>query len=147
MTAVETPSPLLGTFVRSGQKSFPATQRGVLDTYSDAISKSTSAKDHERARHCALWAIEQAADRNQSHPRWREVKELHQIWKDAWFGTEFGTLGAAGHLDPMEEIRIQWVEDAVAVAVKLGEEDGWEHSPWEPLLQELIRMEDSSTHA
>jgi hypothetical protein len=143
MPPAATPSPLLGTFVRSAQRSFPSAQQAVLDTYSAAISHTTATKDPERARHCALWAIEKAADRNQNHPRWREIKELHQIWKDAWFGAEFGVFGAAGHLDPLDDIRIQWVEDAVAVATKLGEEDGWDKSPWEPLLQELLRMEDS----
>ena len=143
MSAAEVPSPLLGTFVRSATKVFPADQRTALDKYEEAISQTTSRKDPERARHCALWAIAKAADRDQRHPRWREVKELHRIWKDAWFGAEFGSTGPSGHLQAREEIRIQWVEDAIDVAAKLGEEDGWQSSPWESLLQELLRMEAS----
>jgi hypothetical protein len=38
----------------------------------------------------------------------------------------------------MEDVRIEWVENAVAVAKRLGEEDGWENSPWEDLLNDLI---------
>lgn len=76
-------------------------------------------------------------DSNRSHPRWREIKELHQIWKDVWFGTEFSWFSGA-HLGALEDIRIQWTEDAVAVAQALGDEDGWENSSWEGLLVELI---------
>ncbi len=143
MAKVEAPSPLLGTFVDAAQKYFPPEQFALVHTYAAAIAETTSARDPERARHCALWAIEKAADRERSHPRWREVQELHQIWKDAWLGTEFGLLGPPHHLGPVEDVRIEWVEDAVDVAAKLGEEDGWDKSPWEPLLRELIEMEGS----
>jgi hypothetical protein len=142
MPAPEAPSPLLGTFVRSAQGLFPPDQQAVLDRYAEMIRKTTAEKDPERARHCALWAIEQAADRSRAHPRWREIKELHEIWKDAWFGTEFGLMGSAGKHQPLEDVRIRWVQDAVEVAANLGEEDGWDKSPWESLLQELIHMED-----
>jgi hypothetical protein len=43
-----------------------------------------------------------------------------------------------GKAEPIEDVRIQWVENAVAIAEKLGEDDGWESSPWEALLTELI---------
>ena len=142
MSAGQSPSKLLGTFVRTVQKSFPQDQLSALGAYSNAIAETTSRRDPERARHCALWAIEKADDRNQSHPRWREIKELHQIWKDTWFGAEFGLMGAGGtSRSPSLDVHIQWIEDAVLVAKTLGEEDGWDHSPWEDLLQELIEME------
>jgi hypothetical protein len=143
MPSLQTPSPLLGTFVRSARKSFPSGQSALLDGHAEAIGRTTSEPDHRRARHCALWAIEKADDRNQAHPRWHEIKELHQIWKDTWFGVEFGWTGPAGHLEPLEDVRIQWVENAVAVAARLGEEDGWDKSPWEALLVDLIEMEES----
>jgi hypothetical protein len=41
-------------------------------------------------------------------------------------------------------VRIQWVENAVAVAKRLGEEDGWENSPWESLLVEMIEYKKSA---
>jgi hypothetical protein len=81
-----------------------------------------------------------ADDRDRSHPRWREMKELHQVWKDIWFGTEFSWFAGA-HLGPIEDIKILWTEEAVSVAKALGEEDGWERSPWEELLVELIGIE------
>jgi len=37
-----------------------------------------------------MWAIRMADDKDRSHPRWKEIKETHEIWKDIWFGTEFG---------------------------------------------------------
>jgi hypothetical protein len=40
-----------------------------------------------------------------------------------------------------EDVRIQWVDEAVEVARRIGEEEGWEHAPWEALLDELIAME------
>jgi hypothetical protein len=97
--------------------------------------------DPKRARRCFHWAFEMADDKDQSHPRWHEIKELHQEWKDTWFGAEFG-LGLNQGIDrhPDEDVHIQWVEDAVTVAKTLGEEDGWDKSPWEALLAELIEM-------
>ncbi len=82
-----------------------------------------------------------ADDKDQSHPRWREIKELHQEWKDTWFGLEFGLTGNQGvKRHPGEDMHIQWVESAIAVAKALGEEDGWDKSPWEELLSELVEM-------
>jgi len=79
-----------------------------------------------------------ADDKDQSHPRWRELKELHQVWKDTWFGVEFA---GHAHENVIEDVKIQWTEDAVAVAKALGEEDGWDRSPWEALLVELIGID------
>jgi hypothetical protein len=75
------------------------------------------------------------------------LKERHQIWKDEWFAFDFGVADAlpgsgihhvVGKSQPFEDVRIEWLEDAVAVAKKLGGEDGWQNSPWEALLTELI---------
>jgi hypothetical protein len=54
------------------------------------------------------------------------------------------TSHVAGRPEPLEDVWIQWTEDAVAVAVasKLGEDDGWDKCPWESLLVELIEMEE-----
>jgi hypothetical protein len=92
-------------------------------------------------------AIRMANDKNQKHTRWDQLKERHQMWKDEWFAFDFG-LGDAlpgsgshhvvGKGEPVEDVRIEWVENAVAVAKRLGEEDGWEKSPWEKILAEMI---------
>jgi hypothetical protein len=48
-----------------------------------------------------------------------------------------GSHHIVGKAEPLEDVRIEWVENAVAVAKHLGEEDGWASSPWEELLTEL----------
>ena len=144
MSKTLSPSPILQSFVRNAKEEFPPEQAAKLDGYAEAIARSTSKADTERARRCFLWAFEISDDKNQSHPRWRAIKELHQEWKDTWFGIEFGLRGSQGApYSPGEDVHIQWVEDAVAVAKTLGEEDGWEKSPWEGLLAQLIEMEKS----
>jgi hypothetical protein len=140
------PSPMLECFVRNAHEQFPADQRDKLPRFEPAIDGTTSTADAHRARRCAEWAIELADDKDQTHPRWRELKELHQEWKDIWFGLEMGVVGPQGaRHTPREDTHIQWVEDAVTVAARIGEEDGWDRSPWESLLDELIAME--KTHS
>jgi hypothetical protein len=141
MNKALTPSPILDLFVRNVQEQFPKDESAKIARFADKISKSSSKADSERARRCFHWAFAMADDKNQSHPRWREIKELHQEWKDTWFGLEFGLAGNQGvKRHPDEDIHIQWVEDAIGVAKGLGEEDGWDKSPWEELLGELIEM-------
>jgi hypothetical protein len=137
MPVPRSPSPILECFVRAAQRQFPESELAKLKAHDAAIQQTTSVGDGHRARRCAQWAIEKSDDPARSHPRWREIKELHQVWKDIWFGVEFSHYGRA-HLGPIEDIRIQWTEDAVAVAKTLGDEDGWTHVPWEALLVELI---------
>jgi hypothetical protein len=141
MSKTLTPSPILELFVRTVREQFPESEAGKADRFVEAISTSTSEADSKRARRCFHWALSVSDDKSQSHPRWREIKELHQEWKDTWFGLEFGLTGNQGvKRDPGEDMHIQWVEDAVAVAKQLGEEDGWDKSPWEELLGELVEM-------
>ncbi len=141
MSEILTPSPILECFVRNAQEDFPSEEAAKADRFAEAISHTTSEADTERARRCFHWAFTMADDKSRSHPRWREIKELHQEWKDTWFGLDFGLAGhqGASHT-PGEDMHIQWVEDAVTVAKNLGEEDGWDHSPWEDLLGELVDM-------
>jgi hypothetical protein len=49
-----------------------------------------------------------------------------------------GSHHIVGKAEPLEDVRIEWVENAVSVAKHLGEEDGWANSPWEELLKEMI---------
>ena len=141
MSKILSPSPMLECFVRNVHEDFPKDEAAKTEPFVEAISYSTSEADSERARRCFHWAFKMADDKSQSHPRWRQIKELHQEWKDTWFGLEFGVMGDQGaHRAPGEDMHIQWVEDAVTVAKNLGEEDGWDHSPWEDLLEDLIEM-------
>jgi hypothetical protein len=142
MSKTLSPSPMLELFVRNVQEQFPKAEADKLARFADPIARSTSGADSKRARRCFHWAFEMANDKSQSHPRWREIKELHQEWKDTWFGLEFGLTGNQGvKRHPGEDMHIQWVEDAVSVAKLLGEEDGWGKSPWEQLLDELVEID------
>ncbi len=141
------PSPIIEVFVNEVQASFPEAESEKIASHEAAIAQTTSEGDPHRARLCVKWAIKMADDKHQKHPRWAQLKERHQIWKDEWFALDFGIADAlpgtgshhvVGKATPIEDVRIEWVEDAVAVAKKLGEEDGWENSPWESLLTELI---------
>jgi hypothetical protein len=141
------PSPILEVFVNEVRGSFPESERTKLASYEDRIAKTTSEGDPHRARLCVKWAIKMSDDKNQKHPRWEQLKKRHQIWKDEWFAFDFGVadavIGSSAHkvvgkAEPIEDVRIQWVQDAVAVARTLGEEDGWHNSPWGALLAELI---------
>jgi hypothetical protein len=86
--------------------------------------------------------MEVAAGTDPSHPGWARVHELHREWRDLWFGFRMGTSGPRGP-EPVvgEDVHVQWVEEAVDVACRLGEESGWQHAHWEALLDELIAME------
>jgi hypothetical protein len=145
------PSPIVSLLVNEVEESFPEAEKDKIASHADAIARTTSDADHHRARLCARWAIEMSAGKDSKHPHWQHLKERHQIWKDEWFGLEFGLADAipgtfasqvVGKAEPVEDVRIQWVENAVAVAKRLGEEDGWENSPWEALLVELIVYRD-----
>lgn len=145
--AVSSPSPIIEVFVNAAHEAFPEDQAAKLASYKEAIARTTSEGDPHRARLCVKWAIKMADDKTKSHPRWEQLKERLRIWKDDWYAFDFGvadavpgsgTHGVVGKAEPIEDVRIQWVESAVAVAERLGEEDGWENSPWEALLTELI---------
>ncbi len=127
--------------------SFPESEAKKVAAHESAIAMTTADGDHHRARLCAKWAIKMADNKSSTHPRWEQLKERHQMWKDEAFALEFGIADAVpgsgtyrevGKAEPLEDVRIEWVENAVSVAKKLGEDDGWENSPWEQLLTELI---------
>lgn len=141
MTTPSSPSPIIGTFARAVRELLPLDQQSKLEPFKEAIEHTTSTQDGHRARHCAHWAIGLAEDKDLPHPRWREIKELHQVWKDAWLGTQFGLMGSGSGRRPIEDTEIEWTENAVEVAKMIGEADGWERAPWVDLLKELIEME------
>ena len=68
-------------------------------------------------------------------PEWHKIKEVHELWKDVVFGVKFAdNLYRQEKAEPIKDVEIQWVEDAVNVAKIVGEQLGWEHAPWEDLL-------------
>ena len=136
------PSPMLEIFVRNAARLLPASEHAALGRRAAAIAGTTSEADGRRARRCAEWAMEVAARTDPSHPGWARVHELHRQWRALWFGVRMGTSGPRGPMPIVgEDVRIQWVDEAVEVARRIGEEEGWEHAPWEALLDELIAME------
>lgn len=149
MSAVESPSPVLACFVHAVRRELPRSEQAKLEAHEAAVAASTSRGDARRARRCAEWAIEMSAGRSRSHPRWRELHEAHEVWKETWFGVEFGLADlvsdVVGPAMPVRDVELEWTEDAVAVAKALGEEDGWDRVPWEELLVELIGIDASAT--
>jgi hypothetical protein len=151
MTTPISPSPILGCFTRAVHRDFPEAESAKVAAHQSEIDKTNSEGDHKRARRCALWAIEMADEKDRTHPHWKQIKEAHQVWKDTILAIDFGVMDAApgaqhgevGKAEPLEDVRIEWTENAVAVAKAIGEETGWEHSPWEALLVELIAITGS----
>jgi hypothetical protein len=125
------------------REQLPVSEQAKLQAHEAAIARSTSHGDMHRAARCAEWAIRMADDQNQSHPRWKELTELHQVWKDTWFAIGWGSYFNPNRTPTgsLQDTKIQWTEDAVAVARALGEQDGWDASPWEALLVELIGID------
>ena len=136
------PSPVIQSFVREAAEVLPATQAEKLTAFDAAIGKTTNHHDGRRARRCAEWAIGVAGDRDLPHPRWHEIKEAHSAWRDMFLGAGYAAVTrGVGSPEPLKDIEIEWVEDAIEVAKLVGEADGWDHAPWEALLVELIDME------
>lgn len=143
MSTTLSPSPIVQVFVDSARESFPPEQRARLDGYADAVARTTSTADPYRAKRCVDWAIEHSDDRDQAHPWWSELRERLHAWREEGSALEFGVVGPQGtERHPILDFRIRQVETAVDVAVKLGEEDGWDDSPWPKLLDELVEMEE-----
>jgi hypothetical protein len=138
MTNQLSPSPIIECFLRNFKDFLPDDQKAALAKHDGDVAATTSEGDEARALHCAIWAIKAADDKSASHPRWKELKETHRIWKDTWFGAEYGLMTPQSTI--AEDVRIQWTESAAEVIRKLAEEDGWEKSRWEELLVELIGM-------
>jgi len=67
------------------------------------------------------------------------LKEAHTLWRDSWFGAEFGVMKRDG-VGPGHDIEIQWVDDALRIAKSVAEEKGWASVPWEDLLTGLLAI-------
>jgi len=133
---------VIQVFVREVEEELPATQAEKLNSHRSAIDKTTNHHDGHRARRCAEWAIHVAAGRELPHPRWQAIKEAHAIWRDMFRAAEYAVITeGVGRPEPLKDIEIEWVEDAVGVAKIVGEAAGWDQAPWEHLLVELIEME------
>jgi hypothetical protein len=138
------PSPILAYLVEQLALYLPEASKKTLGVYDDAIARTTHHGDLHRAWQCAGWAVDLAERSGQSHVgrMAHELKEVHKLWKDSWFGAEFGILGKLGHgVGPGEDIEIQWVDDSVAIAKAVSETSGWDSVPWQELLTSLLDVE------
>lgn len=140
MSDIKSPSSIISTFVREVNRDFPSEECGKVKAHEEAIAKTTTENDGHRARMCAAWAIEIVKKKDSEHPRWKEIKQLHQEWSNTVFAGRFAlsSIGPEGRLGPIGDVEILWTEDAVHLAKNLADEDGWSEVPWEDLLVAMI---------
>ena len=138
---VTSPSPIIEYLVEQLDLVLPEADKARLAGYADAVARSTHHGDLHRAWRCAGWAVDLAERSAHSHlgEVTHALKEKHKLWKDSWFGAEFGIMKADG-VGPGRDIEIQWVDDAAAIAASVGRESGWDSVPWEALLTELLAV-------
>jgi hypothetical protein len=137
----EHPSPIIDYFVRELRPGLPAADQARLDSYADRVAATTHHGDFRRAWHCAGWAIELAeASSDTEYGRMVEaLKEKLTLWKDTIFGAEFGAI-PGDHVGPGQDVEIQWVDDAVAIATDRAEAAGWATVPWEDVLEAMLEV-------
>lgn len=69
----------------------------------------------------------------------KDIKESYTLWQDTVFGADFGIMQKDG-VGPGQDVEIQWVDDAFAVAKAEAERAGWAAVPWEDLLKEMLSV-------
>jgi hypothetical protein len=141
MPEEKSPSPIISYYVREIGSILPAAEKEKLATYAPAVAKTTHHGDLKRARQCAEWAVQMAERSSDSRLNHfvKHLEELRKLEKDSVFGAEFGVMRVSGTgIGPGEDIEIQWVDDAVAIAKTEGQRAGWNSVPWEDLLKEML---------
>ena len=88
MAKSTSPSPIIEVFVREVHASFPDSEKSKLATH-ERDCQDDLRRDPHRAVSAPKWAIRMADDKSQKHPRWEQLKERHQMWKDEWFAVRF----------------------------------------------------------
>ena len=141
MPEEESPSPIISYYVREIGSILPAAEKEKLANYALSAAKTTHHGDLKRARQSAEWAVqmaERSSDSRLSHFV-KHLEEIRKLEKDSVFGAEFGAMRVSGTgIGPGEDIEIQWVDDAVAIARTEGQRAGWDSVPWEDLLKEML---------
>jgi hypothetical protein len=135
------PSPILTYFVREMEGGLPDAGKETLATYAAAVSLTTHHGDFRRAWHCAAWAVRLAERSASTHVGHLvdATKETYALYQDTLFGADVGLQSHDG-VGPGEDVELQWVDDAVAVAKAEGERAGWDAVPWEHLLVEMLAV-------
>jgi hypothetical protein len=141
MPDAQSPSPIIEYYVTQLSRVLPDADKEKLSVYADQVAKTTHHGDFRRAAHAANWAIQLAERPSSSHLGHLviDLKETYKLWKDSVFGADFGIALKDG-VGPGQDVEIQWVDDAVAVAEAEGERSGWASVPWEDLLKEMLSV-------
>jgi hypothetical protein len=136
------PSPILTYFMQEMERGLTDAGKETLATYADAVALTTHQGDLRRAWHCAAWAVRISERSSSTHVGHLvdATKETYKLYQDTLFGADVGLHAKTG-IGPGEDIEIQWVDDAVAVAKAEGERAGWDSVPWEDLLTEMLAVE------
>ena len=146
MSEEKSPSPIISYYVREIGSILPAAEKEKLATYAPAVAKTTHHGDLKRARQCAEWAVQMAERSSNSRlgHLLKHLEEIRKLEKDSIFGAEFGVMRVGGTgVGPGEDVEIQWVDDAVAIAKAEGQRAGWDSVPWEDLLKEMLTVVSS----
>jgi hypothetical protein len=145
MPDAPSPSPILTYFVREIGKALPDAEKGKLAPYAEQLARTTHHGDLRRAWHAADWAVQLAERPSSSHLGHlvKDLKETYTLWQDTVFGADFGFKIKDG-VGPGEDVEIQWVDDALAVARAEAERSGWSSVPWEDLLKEMLAVAQPS---
>ena len=141
MSDSKSPSPIITYYVREIGRALPDAEKERLTTYAHALAETTHHGDLRRAWHCADWAVRLAERPSSSHLGHlvKATKETYKLWQDTIFGADFGIMVKDG-VGPGEDVEIQWVDDAIAVAKAEGERSGWDSVPWEDLLKQMLAV-------
>jgi hypothetical protein len=139
------PSPIVSYYVRELAKVLPEAEEGKLAAYAEQVAATTHHGDFRRAWHAANWAIQLAERPSDSHLGHlvTDLKETYKLWQDTVFGADFGIARKDG-VGPGQDVEIQWVDDALAVAKADAERSGWAAVPWEDLLKEMLSVAPSA---
>jgi hypothetical protein len=147
-------SPIVEGLMNGLREALPKDEQPKLAAYAQRASDTKPRGDFHRARHCLHWAIQVAEEPKHAHLSKVAVhlKEMYKGWQDVVLGTEFGSdvkLGTGNpsqeikgdqKIGPGEDIELLWVGEAVSVATRAAETSGWDHVPWENLLQEVLEI-------
>jgi hypothetical protein len=141
MSDATSPSPIISYYSREIGRVLPDEEQRKLAAYSEQVAKTTHHGDFRRAWHCANWAVQLAESPSDSHLGHlvKDLKESYKLWQDTVFGADFGIMVKDG-VGPGQDVEVQWVDDAVAVAKAEAERSGWASVPWEDLLKEMLAV-------
>ena len=144
------------------EKVLPDEEYQKLTAHDADMARTTSRGDFHRCFRCAEWAVELAAQSEQSgqpqplgqpqpsgqnekshlHHLASGLKEvLHEI-KDTGWALEFGIFKPGR---TVTDVELTWVDDAIKVAQAAAEQSGWGAVPWENFLAELIAIEPAKS--